>query len=147
MKIIFLKDVRGVGRKGEVKEIADGYALNALIPRGLAEQATPDKLQKHEAARGKEESARKQAADALEARIKGIRDTRVTLEARATEKGGLFKAVTAKDIAQAILAQQKSEIPVEAILLEHPLKTTGEHSVKIALESTRGEIVVDIKAA
>ncbi len=147
MKIIFLKDVGGVGRRGEVKEVSDGYALNALIPRGVAEQATPEKLKKHAEERGREATAQKAAADAIAARIKSINGAHVTLEVRATEKGGLFKSIGAKEIAHAILDQKNADIPLDAIVLEHPIKTTGDHIIKIALESARAEITLSIVAA
>ena len=98
MKILFVKDVGGVGQRGVVKDISDGYALNYLIPNGMAIQATPEKVKEHDA-RAKKEAAAKEAHDSeIHTAIKGLEGAVVTIEAKATEKGGLFKAITAADI-------------------------------------------------
>lgn len=147
MKVIFLKDIGGVGRKGEVKEVSDGYALNALIPKGAAMQATPEAIKKHDAERAKEAAAQQALAQALAAKIKSLEGKRIEMTARATEKGGLFKSIGAKEIAHAVLGQLNADIPVEDIALDHPIKTTGEHSIVIQNASARAELIVGIKAA
>ncbi|KKW47448.1 50S ribosomal protein L9 [Candidatus Kaiserbacteria bacterium RIFCSPHIGHO2_02_FULL_59_21] len=146
MKVIFLKDVGGVGRAGEVKDIADGYALNFLIPRGLAKQATTEALAEHakvQAALAAEKERRE--ADLKEA-IQRLRGARIELKVRATEKGGLFKAIGPKEIADALHQQKSVSIPEEGIAPLEPVKTTGDHIIKISALGAETEILLKIVA-
>ncbi|RJQ35094.1 50S ribosomal protein L9 [Candidatus Parcubacteria bacterium] len=146
MKVIFLKDVGGVGVRGAVKDVSDGYAQNFLIARGLAEQATPEKLAAHEASMKKEMEARDEDTKAREATIKELNGFTLSIQARATEKGGLFKAIGPKDIARA-LSDAGKHVPEDAIALEKPIKTVGEHAIEIASGSARSRITAAVAAA
>lgn len=147
MKVIMLQDVGGVGQRGKVVEVSDGYALNLLIPQGKAIQATPEKeaeAKKRIAA----ESAHKQEEEAkLIDAIKSLEHAEVKISARATEKGGLFKAITATDLAQAILDQKKLHVPHMCIQLAKPLKETGEHIIEVKKEKVSSKMRVVISAA
>lgn len=147
MKVIFLKDVAKVGQHGTMKEVADGYALNFLIPRGLAIQATPDKVAAHLAAQKREGEAREQHAKAVTEAVHSLNGARVEMTARATEKGGLFKSITAADIVKAIQGERKVSIPVETIDLPKPIKEVGEHTLKIAFDKAKVEMILAIVAS
>lgn len=147
MQIILLKDIGGVGRVGEVKEIADGYAMNSLIPQGLAEQATAQKLATHSkrveeiaAQKGKEEAKLKEL-------VQSLRGGRIELKLKATEKGGLFKTVGAKEIADALKTQKDAALPLDAIKPLEPVKTTGDHIIKISAFGAESEVMLKIVAA
>ncbi len=146
MKVLFLKDVGGVGQRGTVKEVSDGYAMNYLIPNGLALQATSEKVAEVEAShkREGEEKARQEAN--LRANIKSLEGARLQLKARATEKGGLFKSITVADIAKLIAAEKKVSIPAECIALEKPIKEIGEHTLTIKTAGSSAGLVLDIVA-
>src|SRR4051812_34032263 len=101
MKVILLKDVRGVGQHGEIKNVADGYAINKLFPTKLAEPATDEKIKQIEAQKVQADAARAKEEAELDTKVQALRGKKVTLAARATEKGGLFKNVHEKDIAKA----------------------------------------------
>lgn len=146
MKVILLKDVGGVGKKGDIKEVKDGYALNLLIPQRLAEQATKEKKALHEAEQKKHADARAAAEAALGSLIKSLQGERIEMKLRATEKGGLFKSVGAEEIASAILAQKRARIPADSIELKLPIKTTGEHPVSLSGAGAKAEIVFAILA-
>ena len=147
MRIILLKDVGGVGKIGDVKDIADGYALNKLIPHGLAAQATPDKLASHQKKMG-EIVAQKEKEDAkLKEAINGLRGARVELTVKATEKGGLFKTIGPKEIGDAIKSQKNISLPVEAVKPLEPVKTTGDHIIKISALGAESEVMLKITAA
>ncbi|HCM43952.1 MAG: LSU ribosomal protein L9P [Candidatus Kaiserbacteria bacterium GW2011_GWC2_49_12] len=146
MKIILLKDVRGVGQRGEIKDVADGYVQNMLIPRGLVEQATPEKLAAHEAAMARETHARALEREKIETTIKSLEGKRVEIGARATEKGGLFKAIGAKDIVLA-LGKEGSVVPEEYVQLKKPLKEIGEHTVELTFGDARARVTVVVKTA
>ena len=146
MKVLMQKDVAKVGQRGTVKEVSDGYALNYLIPNGLAIQATPDKVAAHAAAEKNEADAKAMQERAVTSTIKSIEGAWIEIKARATEKGGLFKAVTASDIAKAILDQRRAKVAEECVMLEKPLKEVGEHAIKIRASGAEARITLAIVA-
>lgn len=141
MKVLFLKDVGGVGQAGTIKNVADGYAMNFLIARGMAVQATPEKIAAHSAATKKQEETRAREQEALAKAVQALEGTSVEMKVRATDKGGLFKSITVSDIQKAL----KSAIPESAILLSKPIKEIGEHPIKIKTAGVSAEIILDIK--
>ncbi len=147
MKIILLKDVAKVGQHGTVKEVADGYALNFLIARGFAIQATPEKIAAHEAIVKREGEAREKAHAALVKAIQSLEGARIEVKARATEKGGLFKSITANDIVKMISLQKGITIPEEAIILEKPIKQTGDTKIALAVEKVKAELTLAVVAS
>ena len=136
----------GVGKKGDIKEVKDGYALNLLIPQRLAEQATKERAAQHAAEQKKNADARAKEEEALAALVAGLKGERIEMKLRATEKGGLFKSVGAEEIASAILTQKRARVPSGSIELKAPIKTTGEHPVTISAAGTTIEMVVAIVA-
>lgn len=147
MKVILLKDVRGVGMHGEIKNVADGYATNKLFPSKLAEPATPEKMKQVEASKAAREAEAKKEEEILNNKVAMLRGKRVVLQARATEKGGLFKAIHERDVAKAILAEHSLEIPEESITFKEPIKTVGEHVAIVSGPSLKAELAVTIVAA
>ena len=147
MKIIFLKDVGGVGRAGEVKEVSDGYAQNVLIAQGVARQATKDALASHEKHQTEISARKEQEADEQKKAVEGLRGVRIEMTLRATEKGGLFKTVDAKEIARALKEQKHVELSVEEIKPLEPIKTIGDHIIKISAAGAESEIMLKIIAA
>src|SRR3989338_7500560 len=146
MKVILLKDVRGGGRHAEIKNVADGYAINGLFPKKLAEAATPEKVAKFEAMRAEHEAQKAQEEEQLDNKVAALRGKKVSLSIRATEKGGLFKAVHEKDIAKAILGEHALAIPEDAIPFSEPIKTVGEHVVMLKSKNNKAEFGVLITA-
>src|SRR3989338_4758137 len=144
MKVIFLKDVGGAGRAGEVKDIADGYALNFLIPRGLAKQATKEALAEHTKVQAALAAEKERREANLKEAIQRLRGARIELGVRATEKGGLFKAIGQKEIADALQKQKSVSIPEEGISPLEPVKTTGDHIIKISALGAETEILLKI---
>ena len=142
MKVILLKDVAKVGQHGTVQEVADGYALNFLIARGLAVQATVEKVAAHAATQKKEEEARAKAGAERMKAIRSVEGTRVEVKVRATEKGGLFKSILAADIVLAIAKERGVQIPTESIVLPKPIKEVGEQTIEIRSGDARSEIVL-----
>ncbi|MDB5224796.1 MAG: ribosomal protein [Candidatus Adlerbacteria bacterium] len=146
MQVILRKDVRGLGRAHEVKNVAEGYAHNFLVPQGLAEIATPEKIAKLENASAADAAARKQAEDAQDSLVASLRSKSVTLTLKATEKGGLFKTVAPKDIAAAIKSQHNAEVQEAMIHMATPVKTVGEHTVELRSKSQKADLVVVVVA-
>ncbi len=146
MKVILLKDVRGLGMHGEIKNVADGYAANALFPKKLAEPATEEKIQQIEAKKAEAQAQVAKEAEQLDNKVKMLRGKKVSLQSRATEKGGLFKAIHEKDIAKAILAEHSLAIPEDCITFPQPIKTVGDHVVLVSSKSTKVELGVVVVA-
>lgn len=146
MKIILLKDIRNVGRKDEVKEVANGFASNFLLPQNFAVVATPEKVRALE--KIKEAQSQKIAAQeaVLDDQIRSLMNQKIEIAVRTTPKGGLFKSITAADIACAIKEQKKAEIPESTIILSEPIKTIGEHTVKLQSKNTRAEMIFSVTA-
>jgi large subunit ribosomal protein L9 len=145
MKVILLKDVRGCGQANTVVDVADGYASNFLFPHKYAVVASDDKMKEMEAKKAGLEAARKQEEDNLVKKIQALEGKTLTIAARATEKGGLFKSLTATDIAKAIRAEHSLEMP-EAAIDTQPIKTTGEHKVRLHSKTVKVDLTVVIAA-
>ena len=133
MKVIFLQDVKGQGKKGDMKEVSDGYARNYLLPRNLATQATADNLN---ALKIKEKAAAAKAAreKALaEENAKKLEGVQVIIRAKAGSSGKLFGAVTSAEIAEALKEQFGIDIEKNKIVQGEPIKTYGSYTVKAKL--------------
>ena len=132
MKIILLDDVSKVGRRGEVRDVSDGYARNFLIPKKLALSATAGNLQNLEHIKTQQDAKAgriKGEAETLRQRIEGMayEETR-----QASEEGKLFGSVTAQDLVD-FLGRQGVKIERRRVQLDEPIKTLGETSVPIRL--------------
>lgn len=147
MKVIFLKDVGGVGQTGQVKDVADGYAMNFLIARGLALQATPEKVAEHAKRTAAETSARKDAEVKLATAIQSLEGARIELKSKASEKGGLFRSIGAGEIKAAVASQRSVEVPQTAVHIEVPIKTLGEHPVEFSAAGVQAKALVIVSAA
>ncbi|MED3907032.1 50S ribosomal protein L9 [Geobacillus thermodenitrificans] len=133
MKVIFLKDVKGKGKKGEIKNVADGYANNFLFKQGLAVEATPANLKALEAQKQKEQ---RQAAEEL-ANAKKLKEQleqlTVEIPAKAGEGGRLFGSITSKQIAEALQAQHGLKLDKRKIELADAIRALGYTNVPVKL--------------
>lgn len=146
MKVILLKDVRAVGQKGSVQDVAEGYARNFLLPQKLAELATPEKIKQVAAQVAAREAERIKEEEQLDKKVQSLNGKKVSLQARATEKGGLFKTITAADLAKQIRLEHSLEIPEASIRFNEPVKTLGEHTVMLASRTYKVPLGVVITA-
>ena len=146
MKIILLKDVAKVGRKHDVKNVADGYALNFLIPRGLAEKATPQALKKIESLKANEAVEKKIQGELLVKNLETIEKLTLTLKEKANEKGHLFAGLTKERLAEEIFKATRLNSDPESILLDKPIKEIGKHKVTVEAMGKKAEFTVIIEA-
>lgn len=133
MKVIFNVDVRGQGKKGELKEVSDGYARNYLIPRNLATEATVDNLNAlklKEKAKQAQIAREKALAEEYAKKLAGVQ---VTVRAKSGGSGKLFGAVTSQEISNALKEQFGMEIEKNKIVQTEPIKTFGTFTVKAKL--------------
>ena len=146
MKVILLADVPALGRKGEVKEVSGGYARNFLLPRRLVEPATDAAVaglaaKKIRTERGKAEEEKKYRAIAEK-----LKTTVISFTIKVGEKGKAFGSINALKIQEA-LAQQSVHVEKEWIMLDEPIKATGEKSIPIEFpHNVKGEIRITISA-
>lgn len=133
MKIILKEAIKGVGRPGEAVEVADGYARNYLLPKRLAELATPAKLKEWEFRRGKVEKKLAEERAVAEGLATQLAAKPIEITARSGEEGKLFGSVTNKDVAEAIQIQLGLEVDRKKIEMSEPIKSLGDHSVAIDL--------------
>lgn len=133
MKVIFNTDVKGQGKKGELKEVSQGYARNYLIPRGLASEATVDNinaLKLKEKAKAAQIAKEKAQAEEYAKRLGGVQ---VTVRAKAGNGGKLFGAVTSEAISKALKEQHDMDIEKNKIVQAEPIKSFGSYTVKAKL--------------
>ena len=146
MKVILLKDVRRVGQHGEVKSVSDGYANNFLFPNKLAEPATDEKIKQAEAGKAARDAELAKEREQQDNKVSQLRGKKVVIQSRATEKGGLFKTITSKEIVKAILAEHSLEIPEDQIVIGEPIKTVGDHVVSLQSPTQKAELGVTVVA-
>lgn len=147
MKVILANDVEKLGRKGDVVTVADGYARNYLVPRGLALMATKGSLRQAEMmtrARREKEQRDKEAAAA---RVASLGASPVYISARAGEGGRLFGSVTKSDVARAIEEQLGESIDRHLVRLDDPIRSLGTHQVEVHLhEEVNALVTVEVIA-
>ena len=133
MKIILRQDVKGVGKAGEIRDVADGHGRNYLLPRGLAVEATPGNLAQ---AASQQKAQAKRAAEALaeaQALAATLESKPVVVAAKAGESGKLFGAVTNAQVAEAVQSSLNIEVDRHKIELDEPIKAAGDHVVAVRL--------------
>jgi large subunit ribosomal protein L9 len=133
MKLILTEDVDGLGGKGEVVEVADGYGRNYLLPKNLAMKATPGALRDAEAIRKAHEDAlRKVYEDAAET-AKTLAGTRVVIAAQAGDEGKLFGSISTTDVVDGVTKFTGVELDRSTIQMTAPIKSIGLHEVTVKL--------------
>ncbi|ARD48375.1 50S ribosomal protein L9 [Sporosarcina sp. P37] len=133
MKVIFLKDVKGKGKKGEVKEVSTGYAQNFLLKNNIAIEATPGNLSKLEGQKNRQKKdAAAELAEAKEVKEQ-VEKLTVELHAKSGEDGRLFGSITSKQIGQALEKQHKIKVDRRKMELPEPIRALGFTNVPIKL--------------
>jgi len=131
LKVILLQDVKSLGKRGDLVNVADGYARNFLFPRNLAVEATPGnlaKLEQEKKAKENKLARQKMEAEELAARIKNLS---VTLKVKAGTQGKLYGSINSKNIAEALKEQHGIDLDRRKIQLDEPIKAFGSYEVSI----------------
>jgi len=128
MKVIFLQDVKNVGKKFDVKNVSDGYARNFLFPQGLAKIATEETVKNLEAQKAATVKEEEKVKNELIALSKVLENKEFEFKVKTGEKGEVFGSVTKNDIEKSISAPEDIEV-----LLDKPIKKLGEHRVEVNL--------------
>ena len=133
MKVIFNQDVRGQGKRGELKEVSDGYARNYLLPRKLASEATPDVLNAFKRKEKDKKAQMDRERAAAEETAKRLEGVSVTISALAGQGGRLFGAITSQEISDALREQHGIDIEKNKIVQAEPIKGFGSYEVRAKL--------------
>ncbi len=148
MRVILKAEVRGLGRTGEIKDVADGYARNYLLPKGLAIEATGGELKLLAQERQSEKTKKDRAHQDAEALAKRLGEVTLVFKLKAGEQGKTFGSVTAKEVADALKNEAKADIDKTKIVLREPLRSLGIHKVEVRLLSdVRANVTVAIEPA
>jgi len=140
MKVVLTKDVKNTGRANQVVEVADGYALNFLIPKKMALVATRAATKVAEGRKAASDSVRAGRAQAVADRLQALASEKVTVTKKANEQGHLFEAVTAAEIAAA------AKVPEDAIELDRPIKEVGAHEIQVSFGDDTGAFTLEVVA-
>jgi large subunit ribosomal protein L9 len=133
MRVVLTQNVPNLGKVGDVKDVADGYGRNYLIPKGMAILATVSALKNVEELRRAEAKVMAKRLQGAEEQANTLNQLNLTFKARAGDEGRLYGSITNADIAEAIKAQTGLDIDRRRIELEEPIRHTGEHSVEVRL--------------
>ncbi|MFD2923825.1 50S ribosomal protein L9 [Halobacillus naozhouensis] len=146
MKVIFKADVKGKGKKGETKNVSDGYARNYLLKHNLAVEATSGNLKAQEAKDAKQEQLAKEEVKEAEQLKEKLADMEVKLTAKSGDSGRLFGSITSKQIAEELKKSYNIKIDKRKIELDDPIRTLGYTNVPVKLHpEVTGTIRVHIE--
>jgi len=147
VQVLLRRDVKGIGRRGDIVTVSSGHARNYLIPNGLAVEATDGAVE--QAATVKKSRAVREAADRESARAiaTAFAETPLVITAKAGATGKLFGSVTAADIVEAVERQFHVVVERKHVSIEHPIREVGTHSVSVVLfADVRGTLNVEVRA-
>jgi large subunit ribosomal protein L9 len=145
MKVILLKDVPKVGKKYDIKNVAEGYALNLLIPKGLAQIATAQAEKNIEVMKQKDMVEKKVQGELLVKNLEVIKTLVLNIKEKANDKGHLFAGITKERLVEEIVKTARLNLDVDSIKLDKPIKEVGEHEVSVEVlgKSAKFKVIVE----
>jgi large subunit ribosomal protein L9 len=135
VEVLLLKDIKGLGKAGEVRKVAEGYGRNYLIPRGLGVLATPGAVQRTEVQKAIQTQRQERVRDDAAALAERLSELTLKFKMKAGEGGRLYGSVTAADVAQEIERQTGHPVDKRKVALDEPIHVLGEHKVLLKLGS------------
>lgn len=141
MKVIFLQDVKGSGKKGEIKNVADGYARNMLLPKGYAVEANASNMNKLEGAQASAQHKIDVDIQAAKEAAEKIKGKKVNISAKAGSNGKLFGSVTAANVADSLAEQLGVKVDKKKISLSSDIKNFGSYTATVKLYNSIAETI------
>lgn len=145
MKVILTQDVAKLGRRFETVEVPNGRGLNELIPKGIAMLASPENTKKIAAMKGKSAADTQANDEAFEAAIAALGDQKVSIVVEANEDGGMFQALKADAVVEALAAISVA-VDAKQVHIGTPIKHTGDHEVMLINGATEAALSVEVVA-
>ena len=146
MKVILLKDIKGTGKKGDIKEVSDGYARNFLFPKKLAVQAGNTEIKELNEKQKSQQIKQQREYEAAVELGKKMEEMNVTIYSKAGDGGRLFGSITSKDIAAQIKKEHGIEVDKRKVILDEPIRTLGSSFVEIKIhQKVVTKMRVDVK--
>lgn len=147
MKVLLLQDVKGLGKKGEICEVKDGYGKNFLIAKGLADFATNVVINRYKAEQKKAAEMAAEEKALMEMAAKKIEEVTLKIVQKVGANGSLYGAITKEDIAESLAKEHRIEIDKKTIELKSPIKSTGVYEVEIKLgHGIHATLKLDVEA-
>ena len=148
MNVILLQNVNKVGKKGEVVNVSDGYARNALLKKGLAREATNANIREMEQRKKHDDKLALEKLDAAKAEAETMKSWKIELVIKTGEGGRSFGSVSTKQIADAVKEQYDFTLDKKKLLMDEPIKAIGEYTVKVKLHpEVIGELKIEVREA
>ncbi len=145
MKVLLIKDVKGLGKTGEVKEVKDGYGKNFLVGKGLAKHATNEVLNKYKADLKRKAELEASEIDNANALKEKLGTFKLTIKHKVGNNGSLFGAITNKEISEELKKQTDEEIDKKHIVLKKAIKSVGVYEVDCKLgHAIHGSLTIDV---
>lgn len=144
MQVILLRDVAKVGRKGEIKNVADGFGRNFLIGRGLALAATPDNVAKLQAAQANDQVHTAIQRELAIKTLDTLKTTVVKIPVKASKEGHLFAGLRRSDVVSAVKKQTEISLNEDWIDLDKPIKTLGSYQVNLKIGDLSGLLQLEL---
>lgn len=144
MKVIFLQNVKGMGKKDEIKDINDGYARNFLIPKKLAEEATIKSLERHNNILSIKKDEERIQENLLDKNLEKIDGMVLEISVQANEKDHLFKAIHEKDISAQIEKDFHIFIDSKDIKLKEQIKILGDYKIEININNKKASFILKV---
>jgi large subunit ribosomal protein L9 len=135
MKVILMEDIKGVGKKGQIINAADGHAMNFLLPRKLAIEANKANMKNLAMQENRAADKHRTEIGAAQALADKIKDVKLLLKVKVGEKGKMFGSVSNKELAEALLSQKHIEVDKKKIVLAQPVKAIGEYAATVKLHA------------
>ena len=145
MKIILLKDVKKIGRRYEIKEISDGYAMNSLIPAGVAVPATPSYIKFVDEKKKQDSMLKEEFKKMFEFGLGKLPDGKLHISGKVNDKGHLFAGINKEKVIDEFKKETGVVLSDEHFELLKPLKEVGEHKIDISIDGAKYKLVVFVK--
>lgn len=143
MKVILLQDVPKIGKKFEIKNVADGYARNFLFANKLGETATPATIKKAEDMQKRADALKKERDLEIEKKLEGL--SAMSIEAKANEEGNLFAGIKKEEILSK-LHEAGLQVSENEVSMDKPIKTTGEHEIVVKISGKNHKVKLNVSA-
>lgn len=146
MKVVLLKDIKGIGKKLDIKEVPDGYARNFLVPKNLAEPATSEAKEKVAKIKVQKEKSEKEILENLNRIAKTLKERKIRFFLKTDETGKLFGSVNKDTVLKALREQKFVTVEHPEIKIDHPFKELGDHEIEINLgKGIRAKLKISIE--